>query len=297
MATIYISIILLFRVVQAIFNKRSSNQVKSIPMLVGYTSFKMAISAFLALFLIIVSGNGFKIDFLTFLIGTFSGVTLFLATFFSIYSMKSGTVSLSSMFGTAGMLVPLFAGIFLFNQPIRAMQWVGVAIFFVSAFLLAKSSKQTYSNFSFKTIFLLIGSMLANGGTMLAQQFFTAYVPDGDVSVFSFISFGVLALLGAIVFIILYFKNKNCKSPTEIKLSKSLVICGIALAIAVFVINQLATISTALVAPVILFTFINGGGTVISTVVAALMYKEKLSLYTVLGVIIGIVSLIIIKIF
>ena len=74
MATIYISIILLFRVVQAIFNKRSSNQVKSIPMLVGYTSFKMAISAFLALFLIIVSGNGFKIDFLTFLIGTFSGV-------------------------------------------------------------------------------------------------------------------------------------------------------------------------------------------------------------------------------
>ena len=38
---------------------------------------------------------------------------------------------------------------------------------------------------------------------------------------------------------------------------------------------------------VFLFTFINGGGTIISTLAAAAIYKEKLSVYSILGVIIG----------
>ena len=36
---IYIAIILLLRVVQAFFNKRSSMEIKSIPMLIGYNSY------------------------------------------------------------------------------------------------------------------------------------------------------------------------------------------------------------------------------------------------------------------
>lgn len=82
----------------------------------------------------------------------------------------------------------------------------------------------------------------------------------------------------------------------NIKLGKTLYICGIALAAAVFVINQFATTLTALLPPVFLFTFINGG-TIISTLVAAVMYKEKLSVYSILGVIIGIGSMIMIKTF
>lgn len=46
-----------------------------------------------------------------------------------------------------------------------------------------------------------------------------------------------------------------------------------------------------------LFTFINGGGTIISTLAAAAIYKEKLSVYSILGVIIGICSMIMIKLF
>lgn len=297
MGALYIGIILLFRVVQAVFNKRSSNEIKNIPMLVGYTSFKSAVSAVLGLLLILVLGNGFHADWRTVLIASFSGLTLFFSTFCGIYAMKSGTVSLSSMFGTAGMIIPLIAGVFLFDQPIHIIQWAGVGLFFVAAWMLIGSSKKIYTNFSFKTLLLLIGSLISNGCTMLAQQMFTAYVPDGDVSVFSFLSFGIIAILGSITF--LFMKNQKSKDTEETTDSskKTLFICGVALAIAVFVINQLATLSTTLVSPVILFTFINGGGTIISTVVAAILYKEKLSRRTVAGVVLGILSLVVIKLF
>lgn len=300
LATVYILIILLFRVVQAVFNKQSSNEMRSVRTLMVYSTYRMAISAVLGLVLILIAGNGFRIDGLTVLIATFSGLMLFVASACSLYCMKSGTVSLDSMFGTAGMLIPMLAGIFLFDQPVRPLQWVGVAVFFVSAWLLVRSSKKTYSNFSFKTALLLAGSLLSNGATMLAQQLFTAYVPDGDVSAFSLISFGVLAVLcGAVSLVMLLRQRKVAPAAwrDDFKLSKNLLICGVALAVAVFVINQLATVSTALVSPVILFAFINGGGTIIATVVAAVLYKEKLSVSSTVGVLLGIASLLMIKLF
>lgn len=295
MASIYISIILCFRVVQALFNKRSSMEIKNIPMLLGYNTFKNFISAALGLVLILASGAHFNITPMTLLISLFSGVSLFLSGFFGIYAMKSGTVSLNSMFGTAGMIIPIFAGVFLFDTNVAPMQFVGLALFFVSAYFLIGSSKIIYSNFSYKTFLLLIGSLIANGCSMLAQQLFTEYVPDGDVSVFSFLSFGIISVLSGIFYSFIVASKKEEKS--ELKLSKALLVCGVALAVSVFVINQLATISTAFVAPVILFTFINGGGTIISTIVASLVYKEKINVKTVLGVVIGIISLVIIKAF
>lgn len=298
-ATLYIGIILLFRVVQAIFNKQSSNEVGNVRTLVVYCTYRMAISAALGVILILIAANGFRFDLKTVLIATFSGVMLFFASACSIFCMKSGTVSLDSMFGTAGMLIPMIAGIFLFHQPVRPLQWGALALFFVSAWLLVRSSRKTYTNFSFKTVLLLAGSLISNGCTMLAQQLFTQLVPEGDVSAFSLLSFGVLALLGGGVSLVMLMRGKATGTyvPSDFRLSKKLLVCGFALAVAVFVINQLATLSTALVSPVVLFAFINGGGTIIATLVAAMLYREKLTPSSVAGVLLGIASLIGIKLF
>lgn len=295
MASVYIIVILICRVIQAFFNKRSSNEIKNLNMLIGYNAYKNSISAILGLILIIIVGNGFKVDILTVLIASFSGIALFFSCFCSIYAMKSGTICLSSMFGTAGLLIPIIAGALFFNQSVSFYQIIGVLLFFVSAFFLIMSSKTIFNGFSFKTLILLIGSLISNGCTMLAQQMFTRYVPDGDVSVFSFFSFAIIAFLSAILYLFSTFVSK--KARVTAKPNKSLLLCGVALAISVFIINQLATLSTTLVSPIILFTFINGGGTIISTIVAAIVYKEKITVKTGLGIILGVVSLVIIKAF
>ena len=67
------------------------------------------------------------------------------------------------------------------------------------------------------------------------------------------------------------------------------------MSVAVFIINQLATLSTAIVPPVILFTFINGGSTIIGAIVAAVCFHEKLTLRSITGIILGVLSMIIIK--
>lgn len=283
------------QVIQAIFSKLSSKETENIVQTVKYTAYQYTVSALLGLVLLLTDISGIKIDLPTIAIALLSGISLFFSTFFTIYGMKSGTVSLVSMFSTAGLLVPIIAGAFMFKQPVSLVQWVGIVLFFLSAWLLIKSSENTYNGFNFKTFLLLIGAMLSNGLTMLAQQMYTHYVPGGNISLFSFLSFGAVTIFGVPAALSMGRSEKN--TDLDKNLSKTLYICGFALAVAVFVINQFATSLTALLPPVFLFTFINGGGTIISTLVAAVMYKEKLSLYSILGVIIGLSSMIIIKLF
>lgn len=62
-----------------------------------------------------------------------------------------------------------------------------------------------------------------------------------------------------------------------------------------FVTNQLATLAASLVDSVVLFGFINGGATVIAAVVGAAVYKEKLTVKSTVGILLGVVSMIVIK--
>lgn len=293
MGTVYIGIILLCRVVQHLYNKKASNMVSGLTQLFQYSGFRQCISAVLALGLILLGGNGFSFDLKTIGLSVLSGLMLTISMSCSLYAMKSGMVALVSLFGTAGLIVPCIAGVFLFEIPVGIMQWAGIALFMIAAYLMIMGSKQAVSGFSFKTLILLTITLLAEGGTMLAQQMFAQYVPDGNVSVFSFLSFGMPAI---VMFAVLPIISKATCEEIQ-PLSKPLIIYGILLAAVILIINQLATLATAIVPPVILFTFINGGSTVIAAVVAALVYKEKLTVRSLAGIILGVVALVIIKTF
>ena len=293
MGTLYISIILMCRVVQHICGKNTSNSITGISCFIQYCSYSNILSAILGLLLILVVKNGFNCNLSTFLISCFSGIMLAASSGFSLAAMKSGTVALTSLFGTAGILVPCIAGIFLFGQPMSWGQWGGIALFFVAAYLLIGSSAKIYSEFSLKTFLFLVGAMLSNGFTMLAQQMFTFYVPNGEVSVFSFLSFGVV---GVLLLILACIRTKG-EQKVQYKLSPKLLVLGAVSSVVVFIINQLATLSTSLVPPAILFGFINGGSTIIAAIAAAVCFREKLTLRTIFGIAIGVISLIIIKAF
>lgn len=292
MGSIYIAIILMCRVAQHLCNKRTSNQVNGLTCFLKYGAFRNILSGILGLLLIIVAGNGFKCNTLTLLISMFSGLMMVFSTGFSLATLKNGTVALSSMFSTAGILIPCIAGVFLFDKPISAGQIFGVLLFFIASYFLLSSSKKIYSGFSIKTFFLLIGLMLTEGFTMLSQQAFAFYIPDGDVSVFSFLSFSTL---GVIMLAAIPIMSKTAKQDESSHLTHSLLFLGTILSIAVFIINQLATLASSIVPPAILFTFINGGSTIIGSIVAALCFKEKFTVRSVIGIVLGVVALIIIK--
>ena len=66
------------------------------------------------------------------------------------------------------------------------------------------------------------------------------------------------------------------------------------LAVALFLINQMVTEATKYVPSAILFTVPNGGNNVIAALLAALFFKEKMTVKSTIGLLLSIVSLVLV---
>ncbi|MHC1694868.1 MAG: EamA family transporter [Eubacteriales bacterium] len=290
---LYLGIMLFMKFLQSIFNKKTSNTLKDWRGYVFLGAFQYITAAVIALVLIFIGGKGLSLDAPTVLISLLAAVSLCVCTFCPLAAMKDGSLTLVSLFGTAGLLVPSIAGVFLFGEKMSLMQYVGIAVFLVSAWLLIGASKEIYKSFSFKTFLLLMGSLLGNGTVMLTQKLFVYKVPGGDVSSFSFLIFGSL---GLILSAVLPFTLSGGKQKRGV-FTPRLAAYGAVMALAVLVLNQLSTLIADSVPSVVLFSVVNGGGIIITAIVAAVMFGEKLTVKSAAGIIIGLASLITINIF
>ena len=292
-ASLYIGIILLTRVAQQICSKYKSmlfpKSIYGVAKLMAFTNLLSAIPSVILMLL----GGSMAINLNTVITSALSGISIVVSSICGLVSMKSGTMVLSSMFGTAGLIVPCIAGVFLFAEPMSRLQWLGIVVLIASSLLLISSAKQINPQFSFKTVFCLLGSFLANGLTMLMQMIFSRSSEGGSVSMFSFFTFAIPCLAMVLLSVVLH---RQPPADNE-KLPKKQLLFAAGAGVAVFIVNQLATLASGFVPPAILFAFINGGNTMIAALVAAILFGEKLTVKSVTGLLLGVASLIIIKAF
>lgn len=318
MAWIYIPIVLLMRIVQNVFGKAAAKLTPNHSVgYLKYNAFFMWFAAVPALILFIISIIGQSGELYigkTLFYASLSGLGLGVSNCCSLYAMANGTMVLNSLFGTAGLLVPSIAGIFLYQEYLSFWQYIAIVIFIMGAYFLMGNSKLVYGKFTFKTLVILILNLLTNGVTMLSQTMFARELPEGNVSFFSLLSFVIGAMALSIMLGVIYIAVYKCKDKhvekeitqsfvlipkpgNELKLDKIVYVYAICLSIAVFFVSQLITLCASTVSPVILFSITCGGATIISSIVGTAIYKEKFTKETTIGIILGIGALIMIKAF
>ena len=266
---IFLITILILRIPQSFFNKKTSTLVTSTPRYFVYCSYSYVLAGLIAFVLMLSEGLP-EFNPYAFGISALGALALALNIYFSLESLKHGVMVLSSLAGSAGLLIPCIAGIFMFAEKMKLMQFAGIALLIFSGWLLIGYSKKQTGAFTFKTLLLLIGSMLSNGTVMLSQKMFSKFLPDMSASVFSFYTF---SLLGA----------------------GMLFLYGTILSVILFAINQLATVAAKNVPSAVMFPINDGGATIISALTGACFFKEKLTKRSAAGILIGITSLIIIN--
>ncbi len=296
MEIILLGSILLLRVVQSITGKSCSKLMPTdFNGITGYMSLRMGLSALGAVSLLIVGGNVFKAFYQMpsqgWIISAATGAAITVSGICSLLVMKNASVVLGSLFSAAGLLVPVIGGIFIFDQSVTLGQGLGIACLFTAAILLSLSSAKTNGKITAKTVALLFGSMLSNGATMLLQALFKSNVPNGNVSLYSFLQFLIPTVFLFVFSLALSFKAKT-KPP---KTNKKLLIYTSFAALALLGISQISTIASEIIPVAVLFPISDGGGTVISSIVACVMFKERFTVKSSLGIIIGIAGLVMIK--
>lgn len=291
----YLLIILLLRLPQNLFNKRSSGIVKGAPAYFAYGAYRYLLSGGMALVLLLFAGGFSGVSLKALAISAIGAVALGSNLFFGLEALKSGAMVLASMAGSAGLLLPCVFGIFMFDEPMSLMQLFGILLLIFSGWLPIGYSKKLKGSFTPRTMLLLIGSMLSNGFTMVAQKMFSKYLPDVSVSVFSFLAFGLVGV-GMCVGLVPQLTKKEKREEIK-KLPKALWFYGAGLSTILLIINQLATIAARVIPSAIMFPINDGGATIITALTGAVVFKEKLTARSVAGLALGIASLIVINLF
>ena len=291
---IFLIIILLLRVPQNFSSKKTSGLVTNSQSYFLYGTYSYTLAGLIAFVMLLFDGmSGFSLPAVG--ISALGAVSLAVSLFCSIEALKSGVMVLAAMAGSAGLLLPCIAGIFMFNEPMNPMQFIGIALLIFSGWLLIGYSKEQTGSFTPRTLLLLIGSMLSNGSVMLAQKMFSKYLPDTSVSIFSFLTFGLIGI-GMFIGLVPSLLSQSGRAKIA-AVPKPVFLYGTISSIILLTINQLATLAGRNVPSAIMFPINDGGATIITAITAAIFFKEKLTVRSVCGLILGIGSLIVLNLF
>lgn len=291
---IFLIIILLLIVPQNFSSKKTSGLVTNSQSYFLYGTYSYILAGLIAFVMLLFDGmSGFSLPAVG--ISALGAVSLAVSLFCSIEALKSGVMVLAAMAGSAGLLLPCIAGIFMFNEPMKPMQFIGIALLIFSGWLLIGYSKEQTGSFTPRTLLLLIGSMLSNGSVMLAQKMFSKYLPDTSVSIFSFLTFGLIGI-GMFIGLVPSLLSQSGRAKIA-AVPKPVFLYGTISSIILLTINQLATLAGRNVPSAIMFPINDGGATIITAITAAIFFKEKLTVRSVCGLILGIGSLIVINLF
>jgi drug/metabolite transporter (DMT)-like permease len=210
------------------------------------------------------------------------------------------------MFSVGALCIPCIAGIFFFDEPMSLWQWVGLALFIVAMYFMVSPTKKETKDISkkttVKTIVMLVLTLIAGGGTMVAQKAFAKIVPNGSAAMYSFLTFALNAIMLYACYGVIRLPQKkkivNVGEGEERKseaLSKLLWICGFILAFAIFVINMLVTELGKSVDSAVLFSVSYAISIIITILVGAIYYKEKITSKCMIGILLCIGALAIIN--
>ena len=305
-AVIFFIIIALMRVIQSVCNKRSSNEVKGTKTFFAYGTYYQALAAVVSIISVAITGFG-RLNFATVICGAVTAVFLMINFYSMLYAVKGCTLILTSMASNGGLAICCLVSWVWFGESIGILQGVGLLLFFVAAYLLSAPPKSETGDdkkkISKKTWILLVAVMLSEGCVEISQKYFSIKV-GGNSAWYSLFMFAASAAIMSAGFIKENISEKRLQidlterenAAKSVILSKTLLICGGLLAIAIFAVNFLVTELGKTVSSIVLFPVSASISICVTVLVGWIVYKEKLTIKNVIGVAAGLLAVILLAI-
>lgn len=285
---------ILFYIPIKITENYTSKKIINTKTLLSYGISRMIIGVIIGLIIMLIN-NEFPavINLNTVLIALLFGAILSLGMMVTVLALKHANVTITSVFMTASLIIPMLIGFIFLNEEIRVWQIVCIVVFLLTVYPLV-SNKQAKKPFTIISLLVCILVWLTSGFGTSSLQLFFRIVPNGSVNLFLVLSYAFGGVF--LTVITLLYKDKKVKENNQIKLTKGIVIAGAICTLFYFLNQQFVTVLTNEFPSSILFPITTGSGVIIGSLIGLIVYKERLSLTNYIALVIGITSLILVGI-
>lgn len=286
----------ILRIIQANCNKLTSSCMTSTQIFFRYGAFfEGAAAVFSLLYLFAFGFYGFNTA--TIICAILSAFCYTTELITSLEALKHAPLVLCNMGAMGGGIVLVsILGIFFFDEPMTVTQWLGVAAFFLASCCLTPSENRTDTKvhrISRKGWTILVLNFLINGAASFLGKYFAVHVENGNPSLYSFLTYTVSSVL----FLFLLQKSlrraaQKTAAKTYAPLPQKLYLYGTVLGAACASIVYLVT-SLSRTVPVVIINTVPSAISIIGCLfVGALIFKEKITWKKLLGVFLGILSVV-----
>ncbi len=237
----------------------------------------------------------FKISAFSVVLSVFFGISVALTQIMQSKAMGNGPTSLVSLVYSCGFLVPIFYGLIFWNEGVSAYQWLGIALLVLALCLIVCKKEKSGKLIAWLPFAAL--AMLGSGANAIFQKThqYSSFADELQLFLvyslfFSSVFTGIVALL-----IRKGVENESALSKKQLIIKKLIV--PLCLGICVGLLNFLNLSLSGKLPSIILFPVYNVGSMLLSSIISALIYKDKPTKRQGFGFAIGIVAILIVGIF
>ncbi len=253
--------------------------------------------AFAALiFFVCYNGFCFRYDPYTVKMALAFSVSYIICSIAEVYSVKTGPVAISSIFFSLSLLIPTFFGVFFWRETIGLPFWIGIALVCGAVVLMyaeppkkeAKKETPATVQISAKWVLYVLLAFAGNGICSVLQ---TYHQKTGGVDYKS--EFMIIAMAVVVVCNLAISLATKQKIVQQMKTAYIGLLAGVMNAVLNLAVMLLS--SGGVIPQSIFFPVISIGSMVLVYGASIVLFKEKLSLFQNIGVVLGVAAIVLLQ--
>lgn len=297
MGYLFLGISLFAGLTKGYCGKKTSGCVRSYKDAMLANTVRMVLCILIGFVLIAAGGDMELIRPTAALLGTaaLSGVTTSVFVVCWLISAKRGAYMMLDVFLMLGVLVPMLAGSTIFGEEIRLNQWIGIAILLTAVIIMCSYNNSIKEKMNITSLVLLIICGLSNGLTDLSQKLFIKQNLGVPATVFNFYTYIFSAAVLMIFFLI--FNAKEGESGTDnFFVLKKIFGYILVMSVCLFANSLFKTMAAKYLTAAQLYPINQGASLILSSVMSATMFGEKLTAKAIIGLATAFLGLIVINV-
>lgn len=284
--------ILIFTVQTYSFKEFNRRYMKN---LASYFLFNAIYFCIVVLIFLVVNRDVEPISPITFILALVFGVLFILTILLYMKAMEYGPLSYSTLIFSLGLLVPVLYGALFWQERISIPQIFGLLLLLLTLLIGSRPVSRIddpKSRINLRWVIMVILALVGNGVLMTTSKSQQMLMPGREIEEFLILSFGTSAALSLILFLIRHFRHGE--KVSHLRKWPFLILVVIA-SVTTAAGNLIALYLSGRMPAIIQYPSVSGGMVLLSTIMAVLLYKERLTRNKTLGLLTGLAALVLLS--
>ena len=254
-------------------------------------NFKALFVAFLCAFCFVAGrvGELLRISSLSLVLSTFFGFSVALTQIMQSRAMGKGPSSIVTLIYSCGFLMPIFYGLVFWEEKVSLYQWMGIALLTAALGLIVAKREKGGALLTWMPFAVV--AMLGSGANAIFQKTHQRSPSAEELPFFLVCSLFFAALFTGIASLTLREKKGSERSLEKKRRGMREIVTPLCLGLCVGALNFLNLSLSGKIPSVLHFPIYNVGSMLLTVILSALIYKDKLAKRQTVGFVLGMIAI------